>query len=239
MKIGIIGAMEQEIARLKEKMTEADVQHIASMDFYEGKLNDTPVVLVRSGVGKVNAAVCAEILCERFQVNKIINTGIAGSLDASIEIGDLVVSTDLVQHDMDVCIFGYAPGEIPQMKMLSFPADEKMRQAAAALCRRELPELHVHEGRIASGDVFVSSKEKKAAIASAFGAIAAEMEGAAIAQTAWLNKVPFVVIRAISDKADGSATMDYDTFEAMAIEHSLLLTEELVAYLSQHGDINE
>ena len=232
-KIGIIGAMEQEVARLKDILEDVEVSHIAAMDFYEGKMHGTPVVIVRSGVGKVNAAICTQILIDRYQADAIINTGIAGSLDASIDIGDIVVSTDLIQHDVDARVFGYAPGEIPQLKKLSFAADEHMRRLAAEICRQEIPGIHVHEGRSASGDIFVSSKEKKEEIAATFAASAAEMEGAAIAQTAWLNRIPFVVLRAISDKADGSAFMDYDAFESLAIEHSLILTEKFVERFTQ------
>ena len=237
-KIGIIGAMEPEIVRLKEAMEDVHTDSIASMIFHTGTLYGMPAVVVRSGVGKVNAGICTQILCGRYRVDGIINTGIAGSLDADIDIGDIVVSVDLIQHDVDACVWGYAPGEIPQMGICAFPADDNLRNLAVKICRQEIPAVHVYEGRIASGDVFVGSTEKKNWISKTFGARAAEMEGAAIAQAAWLNKIPCIVIRSISDKADQSSVMDYDAFEAMAVEHSVILTQKLVECLSQQGEVD-
>ena len=158
--IGIIGAMEVEVASLKERMQDVEITRKASMEFYAGVLEGKKVVVVRSGIGKVNAAICTQILIDDFHAEVVINTGIAGSL----------------------------------------------------------------EGRIASGDQFVADQGVKDFVVKEFGAYAVEMEGAAIAQAAYLNNVPFLVIRAISDKADGSAEMDYPTFEAMAAEHSFKLT---------------
>ena len=231
-KVGIIGAMEQEVAQLKERMEGALVRTMADMDFYEGTLEGKPCVVVRSGIGKVNAAICAQILATVFQVTAIINTGIAGSLQAEINIGDIVLSTDLVHHDMDAVGFGYALGQIPGMKEFSFEADDTLRTLAAEACKEVNPDIHVFCGRIASGDQFVSSQEKKDHISQNFHALCTEMEGAAIAQAAYLNHVPFLVVRAISDKADGSAHMDYATFEQKAIEHSVRLTARLLRSLS-------
>ena len=226
--IGIIGAMETEVARLKEMMEDVTVVTKASMEFYQGTLKGKKAVVVRSGIGKVNAGICAQILADVFQVDALINTGIAGSLNNDINIGDIVLSTDVVQHDVDAGAFGYKKGEIPQMGQLSFPADAKLRQLAADACREVNPEIQVFEGRIASGDQFVCDQGVKDNIVKEFSAYAVEMEGAAIGQAAALNGIPFLIIRAISDKADNSANMDYPAFEKLAIEHSVRLTQGML-----------
>lgn len=224
-KVGIIGAMEVEVAALKKEMTVTRTLTKAGMEFQEGILEGQEAVVVRSGIGKVNAAVCTQILADDFGVTAVINTGIAGSLKAEINIGDIVLSTDVLHHDMDATGFGYPVGQIPQMDVFSFAADEGMRALAKKVCEEVNPEIQVFEGRIVSGDQFISDKAVKEKISTNFAGYCTEMEGAAIAQTAFLNHIPFVIIRAISDKADDSATMDYSTFEAQAIEHSVRLTK--------------
>ena len=230
--IGIIGAMEVEVAILKEKMEDVRIIKKASMDFYEGILAGKKVVVVRSGIGKVNAGICAQILADVFSVDAIINTGIAGSLNKNINIGDIVLSTDVVQHVMDATGFGYRKGQIPQMPVFFFNADDNLRRLAAEVCKEVNPDIQVFEGRIASGDQFVCDQDVKNRIVSEFSAYATEMEGAAIGQAAYLNEIPFLVVRAISDKADGSAQMDYSEFEKKAIEHSVKLTLNMLARLA-------
>ena len=227
--IGIIGAMEVEVAILKEKMEDVRIIKKASMDFYEGILAGKKVVVVRSGIGKVNAGICAQILADVFSVDAIINTGIAGSLNKNINIGDIVPSTDVVQHDMDATGFGYRKGQIPQMPVFFFNADDNLRRLAAEVCKEVNPDIQVFEGRIASGDQFVCDQDVKNRIVSEFSAYATEMEGAAIGQAAYLNEIPFLVVRAISDKADGSAQMDYSEFEKAAVDHSVRLTLNMLA----------
>ena len=227
--IGIIGAMEVEVAILKEKMEDVRIIKKASMDFYEGILAGKKVVVVRSGIGKVNAGICAQILADVFSVDAIINTGIAGSLNKNITIGDIVLSTDVVQHDMDATGFGYRKGQIPQMPVFFFNADDNLRRLAAEVCKEVNPDIQVFEGRIASGDQFVCDQDVKNRIVSEFSAYATEMEGAAIGQAAYLNEIPFLVVRAISDKADGSAQMDYSEFEKAAVDHSVRLTLNMLA----------
>ena len=187
------------------------------------------VVVVRSGIGKVNAGICAQILADVFSVDAIINTGIAGSLNKNINIGDIVLSTDVVQHDMDATGFGYRKGQIPQMPVFFFNADDNLRRLAAEVCKEVNPDIQVFEGRIASGDQFVCNRDVKNRIVSEFSAYATEMEGAAIGQAAYLNEIPFLVVRAISDKADGSAQMDYSEFEKAAVDHSVRLTLNMLA----------
>lgn len=231
-KTGIIGAMEVEVASLKEAMETKRCVKRAGMDFFEGVLEGHEVIIVRSGIGKVNAAVCTQILVDEFHVDAVLNTGVAGSLKAEINIGDIVVSTDVVHHDMDAVNFGYPLGQIPQMSVFSFTADEGLRTIAKEVSKKVNPDIGVFEGRIVSGDQFISDKIRKEKISTEFGGFCTEMEGAAIAQTAWLNEVPFVIIRAISDKADDSADMDYGTFEKMAAENSVRLVRGFLKELN-------
>lgn len=229
--IGIIGAMEEEVAALKEDMDIQETVEKASMIFCKGTLCGKDVVVVRSGIGKVNAGICAQILVDIFQVDTLINTGIAGSLDARIDIGDMVISTDALHHDMDATKFGDELGQVPRMDTLSFPADETLVQKAVQANEKANPDIHTFTGRIASGDQFVASKEVKERIVENFHPLCVEMEGAGIAHAAYLNNISYVIIRAISDKADNSATMDYPTFERKAIAHSVRLVKELVTIL--------
>lgn len=231
--IGIIGAMEEEVGKLKEMMEDVKTQEIAGMVFCEGLLQGKEAVVVRSGIGKVNAALCSQILVDRYGVSALINTGIAGSLRAEINIGDIVLSSDSLQHDMDATGFGYEPGQIPRVDTLSFPADEKLVNLAKECCKEVNPEIGTWIGRVVSGDQFISDREKKNWIFSTFGGYCTEMEGAAIAQAAYLNQVPYLVIRAISDKADDSAGMDYAEFETAAIEHSVRLVAAMVQKMDE------
>ena len=228
-KTGIIGAMELEVETLKSKMAVSQIVKKAGMEFFEGSLNGARVVIVRSGVGKVNAALCVQILADLFEVTHIINTGVAGSLNAMLDIGDILVSRDAIHHDVDATIFGYKPGEVPQLGIREFPADERLMQLAKTTCERVNPDCHAVIGRVVSGDQFISSKEIKKKLSADFQGDCAEMEGTAIAHGAYLNQIPFVIIRAISDKADDSAEMDYPTFEKAAALHSAALVEEMVA----------
>ena len=221
--LGIIGAMDVEVAEVKKTMEHVTVETIANMEFYRGVLKGKEAVVVRSGIGKVNAAICTQILADHYRVSGVINTGIAGSLKNEINIGDIVLSTDAVQHDMDATGFGYPVGQIPQMKEFSFPADETLRKLAYDCCKKVNPEIGVFIGRVVSGDQFISDRVKKDWISKTFGGACTEMEGAAIAQAAYLNHIPFLIIRAISDKADDSANMDSSEFEAKAVKHSVNL----------------
>ncbi|MBO4458285.1 MAG: 5'-methylthioadenosine/adenosylhomocysteine nucleosidase [Butyrivibrio sp.] len=231
MKIGIIGAMEVEVATLKSNMTVKNTVKKASMEFFEGTIGNTEVVVVRSGIGKVNAGICVQILIDLFNVTHIINTGIAGSLNADINIGDIVLSTDACYHDVDITVFGYKKGEIPQIGAAEFKADEELREKAKASIKKAAPDIGVFEGRVCSGDQFISSSEVKDAIVRDHGGLCTEMEGAAIAQASYLNNTPFLIIRAISDKADGGAEVDYPTFEAKAAKDCAAIVMEIIAEL--------
>ena len=226
--IGIIGAMEEEVSQIADMMTGISEKIMADMVFKQGTVRGKDVVVVRSGIGKVNAAICTQILATVYNVDSVINTGVAGSLRNEINIGDIVLSTDALQHDMDATGFGYKPGVIPRMKTSDFEADTRLIEMAEQACREAVPEVGVFRGRVVSGDQFVSDKAAKDRIQENFDAYCTEMEGAAIAQAAYLNNIPFLIIRAISDKADGSATMDYSEFERKAIEHSVRLLENMI-----------
>ncbi len=223
--------MEVEVATLKSNMTVKNTVKKASMEFYEGTIGNTEVVVVRSGIGKVNAGICVQILIDLFNVTHVINTGIAGSLNADINIGDIVLSTDACYHDVDVTVFGYKKGEIPQIGAATFEADKELREKAKASIKKAAPDIGVFEGRVCSGDQFISSAEVKDAIIKEHGGLCTEMEGAAIAQASYLNNTPFLIIRAISDKADGGAEVDYPTFEAKAAKDCAAIVMEIIAEL--------
>ena len=230
-KIGIIGAMDEEVQILKGQMQKVQVRTIASMDFYEGELQGKDTVVVRCGIGKVNAAICTQILADLFQVDAVINTGVAGSLRNEIDIADIVLSTDTMQHDVDATGFGYEVGVIPRMESSVFKADQAMIDLAKEVCSQEISEVGVHTGRIVSGDQFISDSGKKTWLVETFQGYCTEMEGAAIAQAAQLNGLPFLIIRAISDKADHSAEMTYSEFEEIAIKNTVKLLNGLIAKL--------
>jgi len=233
-KLGIIGAMTIEVETLKEKLQDLKITQKAGMEFYEGNLEGLSCVVVQCGVGKVNAAMCVQVLCDCFAVTHIVNTGVAGSLCAELDIGDFVISKDAIYHDFKCSDLNpaYVVGQVPGLPVRFFPADEAMVRLAteaAQLVHKD----HVKVGTVASGDQFVSSKQVKEKIISDTGALCTEMEGTAIAHTAWRNQIPFVIIRAISDKADDSAQMDYPTFEAIAAERCAKVTQNLAKMLAE------
>lgn len=226
---GIIGAMDNEIALFRETMTVERTERCAAMDFYIGTLENTPAVLVKSGVGKVNAGICAQILISRFNVTKIINTGVAGALSEDLDIGDLVISTEAIQHDFDASVLGFAKGEILYTGMVAFPADEDLREKAVEAISVLYPDFSVNQGRICSGDQFISSLDQKQKIISEFGGLCCDMEGAAIAQACWLNSVPWVVLRAISDKVDGTGDVQFESFADLAAHCSASVVLHMLA----------
>ena len=226
--VGIIGAMDVEVTSLKEAANITNTTKIAEMEFCEGTLGDKNVVIVKCGMGKVNAGICAHTLINEFGCDKIINTGVAGSLDNQIDIGDVVVSIDAVQHDYDVSPIGFTKGEIPYTGLYAFPADEELRKAAVKAVQESAPDIHAFEGRICSGDQFISEKEQKEKIISDFGGMCCEMEGAAVAQACYLNNTPYVIIRAISDKPDETEFVDYKEFEAKAAEHCAKIVQYMI-----------
>lgn len=232
MKLGIIGAMKIEVDALKDNMKNRSITMYAGMEFCDGMLEDLPAVVVQCGVGKVNAALCVQILCDRFGVTHLVNTGIAGSLCAELDIGDLVVSRDAMYHDFDCCNFGYPHGKVPGMDVVAFPADENMMHYAVTAAEAVAPG-HVKIGRVATGDQFVCTKEQKNDIAENTQALCTEMEGGAIAHAAYRNGIPFAILRAVSDKADDSAKMDYPAFEAIAARRCATVVQTMAKQLKK------
>lgn len=220
MTIGIICAMEEELAPLKKVMSIKETRSKARMEFIKGTLEEKDVVMVISGIGKVNAAVCAQILADDYHVTHLINVGVAGGVKENIQPMDVVVATALLQHDMDVTAFGLKRGEIPRFESSLFKTDEKLTALALEGSKKN-EDYTTHEGIIVSGDQFISSKEKIEDLLETFDAAACEMEGAAIAQAADLNHIPFTVIRAISDNANTGASMDYEKFKDLAVENTV------------------
>lgn len=228
MKFGIIGAMDLETDLLIEKMAVTSKETIAQLTFYSGKIHDREVVVVTSGIGKVNAAVCTQILISTFGVEAVVNTGVSGAVHSELNIGDIVISTDCVEHDFDCTAFGYAPGTIPRMALSQFPADTKLVDLAYKASLKVVSDQAVYKGRVASGDQFVNTSARRTAIDEAFQAYTTEMEGAAIAHTCYLSQVPFVIIRAMSDKADGTAHENFDAFSRQAAATSSRIVEGLL-----------
>ncbi|GAA0115904.1 5'-methylthioadenosine/adenosylhomocysteine nucleosidase [Clostridium senegalense] len=219
MVIGIIGAMDEEVKGLIDEMDIESKKVKAMMEFNKGTLYGKNVVIVRCGIGKVNAAICTQILCDDYYVDKVINVGIAGGIGMEIYPGDIVIGSDLVQHDMDTSAFGDRIGQIPRLDVFDFKCDEKL----VKLCKEACNQLKNHKsfvGRIVSGDQFIGNVEKIKWLNSEFNALACEMEGASIAHAAYLNHVPFVVIRSISDNANNGAHIDYEKFKDIAVENS-------------------
>lgn len=229
--IGIIGAMDEEVMTLREKMTIKEVRSIASLEFYIGTLQENNIVLVMGGVGKVNAAMCTQVMIDCFHVDAIINTGVAGALNDALEIGDMVISSDMVQHDVDAVGFGYQLGQIPRMDVFSFPADEHLIRIAEKATDVLSQDINVYNKRILSGDKFIADSDMKHWLVDKFDGFCTEMEGAAIAQVAHINKTPFVIIRSISDKADDSAEVNFDEFVQVAANNSCKMVEKMLELL--------
>lgn len=220
---GIIGAMKEEVSTLKTKMSLDSIYHIAGLDFHKGKIGAKQVIIVRSGIGKVNASIATQILIDEFSTNEIINTGVAGGLNESLQIGDIVIAKSLRYNDFDVTAFGYKIGDIPRMDTSIFYSD-RMMMANILENGRKLG-YRISYGNISTGDQFVNHKQKEF-ISNTFNSDAVEMEGAAIAHVCYLNKIPFVIVRAISDKANGESPKVYSEFEKSAAEKSANLIME-------------
>lgn len=223
--IGIIGAMEEEVAILKDKLTDMNEISVAHVKFYRGKLNSKEVVLTQSGIGKVNAAISTTLLIEKFNPNLIINTGSAGALDESLSVGDMLISNDVVYHDVDATAFGYKLGQIPQMP-LEFKSDQELLKSV------ETENYNAKIGQIVSGDSFIGSVEQRLTIKRQFPeAMAVEMEATAIAQTCYQFNVPFIVTRAVSDLANGKADISFEEFLGEAAKSSSSIVEALIKVL--------
>lgn len=218
--IGIIGAMQEEIIELKKQIKNIKENTMAGFVFYSGILNKKDIILVQSGIGKVNSAICTTILIEQFNVTKIIFTGVAGGVNNDLNVGDIVISKDLIQHDVDATAFGAKYGQIPRMNQLEFKSDINLIELAKKSAKDIFTNEKIVVGRILSGDQFVSSIEKIKWLRDKFNGDCVEMEGASVAHVATLFNIPFVVIRSISDKADHSANIDFNKFVNIAANNS-------------------
>lgn len=228
--IGIIGAMDEEVALIKSAMNVESTIEKAGCIFLTGTIEDKKAVVVRCGIGKVNAAMCTQILIDLFNVDAVINTGVAGALADGITVGDVIVSEDALQHDMDCSPLGDPAGVIPRMKESIFKADKRLMDAAVEASKKVI-EGRTALGRVVSGDQFIASMDIKNRLRDMFLGSCAEMEGAAIAHICYMNNVPYVIIRNISDAADGSADVSFAEFCRTAVEHSGRIVLEMLKNL--------
>lgn len=232
MKIGIIGAMEQEVAILREQIENCSTALDAGLEFYSGQLHGHEVILTKSGIGKVAAAMAASLLLERFSPDIIINTGSAGGYDPSLNVGDIVISNEVRHHDVDLTVFGYEIGQVPQMPA-AFNSDPKLitlaKQSLENLGTEIMGDIKAVEGLICTGDTFMNDPAKVEYARSNFpNMIAVEMEAAAIAQVCHLFKIPFVVIRSLSDIAGKESGQSFEEYLVVAAKHSSALVSEMI-----------
>lgn len=226
--IAIVGAMDVEIEKLIPQIEQRQTTTLRGHTYYTGTLKGHKIVLTRSGIGKVNAAVTTTELINEFDVNSVIFTGIAGAVHPDLEPADVVIGTSLVQHDVDLTAFGMDEGHMSGFDSRLFPADPTLVANATTAATAVAGKERVHQGIIATGDQFVANKDDVKDIYQEFNAMALEMEGAAVAQVASLYQTPFVVIRTISDKADGSAHSDYEKMKAVTAHHSANITLKML-----------
>lgn len=226
-KIGIIGAMQEEIDTLIPILENMQVEDISHLKFYIGTYNNIQMIVVRCGVGKVNAAMCTQILVDKFNPDYVINIGVAGAVSDVVSIGDIVLSTYLVEHDFDCTAFGYEKGIIPRLESSKFIADDELLKIAEK-SKNILSDINFFNGVIVSGDVFVSSKTMKDDLYMRYGAMCTEMEGASIAHVCYLNLKPFLVIRSMSDQADGDAPDNFNEFVLKSAENSKTFIQEMI-----------
>ena len=224
--VGIIGAMEPEVEALIAAIDTPTTETVSGITFHTGKIGEKTVAIAKCGIGKVFAAVCAQTMIMKYSPSILVNTGVGGALASGISTGDIVIATDLCQHDMDTSAIGDPKGLVSGINVIYFDADK--RAGEILINSAKSLGLNARLGRIASGDKFIASKEDKERITADFGADACEMEGCAIAQVAFINKTPCAVVRAISDSADGEATMDYPTFLPIAASNSTKMTLSLI-----------
>ncbi|ASB88145.1 5'-methylthioadenosine/S-adenosylhomocysteine nucleosidase [Bacillus sonorensis] len=227
MKIAVIGAMEEEVTILRSKLEQTNREVIANCEFTSGTYEGKEVVLLKSGIGKVNAAMSTTILLDRFKPDVVINTGSAGGFHHSLNVGDIVISTEVRHHDVDVTAFEYEYGQVPNLPA-AFRADDKLVKTAEAEAS-DLGTFQVVKGTIATGDSFMSDPERVAFIRGKFKDLCAvEMEAAAVAQVCHQFDIPFVVIRALSDIAGKESEISFDKFLEQAAKHSTELVLRMI-----------
>ena len=223
--IGIIGAVIEEAEAIKKEIRDINSNVINGISFFTGKFNDKDVVFVQSGIGKVNAAITATLLIEKFEVNEVIFSGVAGSLDEKLKVGDVVIGRDIVQHDVDATAFGYKMGQIPQMKEWAFESDKELIEKTGNISDFDHP---IFYGRILTGDQFVSKKDLKIQLGKDFEALCVDMESGAVAQVCTRLGVKFLIIRSISDSITDESGMEYETFVKLAAKNSTKILENII-----------
>lgn len=227
MKLGIIVAMSEELEIILQEMKKEKTEVHANMEFHVGELLGKKVVAVVCGIGKVNSSICTQILISEYRVSKVINIGIAGGIGKDIVPGDIIIGDSLVQHDIDATAFGDKVGQIPRLDTFDFKSDKDLVNLAKKACE-EKTDHNSYIGRIATGDQFIADVNKIKWLSEEFDALACEMEGGSIAHTCYLNKIPFVVIRSISDNANTGAHMDFEKFKYMAVENSSNILKSII-----------
>lgn len=227
--IGLIGAMDEEIELFKKNMKGINQYQKANMVFYTGKFLGKDVTLVKSGVSKVNAAVCTQVLIDKFKVNNIIFTGVAGAIDPKLNIGDIVISKDAVHHDIYVKFLGLERGQIPYSDLRFFEANKRLRDIAKKV---KIKDATIIEGRILTGENFIEDQKIKSELRKELEGDCIEMEGAAVAQVCTLNKIPFLIIRTISDRAEGEASQEFLEFTKKVANNSLIIVDEIIKKLN-------
>ena len=233
MRIGLLGAMAEEVAELVGCMDVSESVRKGQTDFHIGTLEGQPVVLAYSGIGKVNAAATVQMMVDCFDIHMLIFTGVAGGVDPRLDVGDIIISEDSVQHDFDSTAFGYDRGRIPRLKKKLFYADRQLVERfllAARRLKEEMGNVQIIPGRVLSGDQFIASSERNRELFALFGGQCVEMEGAAAAHVCYLNQIPYVIVRAISDRADQSAKVDFRSFVIQAVEHSCKLVRVVLRH---------
>jgi adenosylhomocysteine nucleosidase len=228
--IGIIGAMAEEVKLLLEQMEGTQQERHAGLSFYTGTFHDRKVVVTQSGVGKVNAAVCTQTLIDRYGAKAVLFTGVAGAVDPKLNIGDIVVSSSCLQHDVDVTALGYPRGTVPFQDVSEYPSDANLVRLAQEAGELVYPG-RCHTGKVLSGDQFIADRSTVRRLYEEFEGACTEMEGAAVAQVCYMNEVPHVVIRSMSDKADGSAHVNFAEFTVLAADRSFAIVSEMVQKL--------
>lgn len=229
--VGIIGAMAEEIELLLAQMQNKSIHRHAGIEYVSGTLHDRRIIVCKSGVGKVNAAVCTQLLIDRFGVEAIIFTGVAGALDPGLDIGDIVISHSSAQHDMDVRALGFPRGVIPYQEVSEFHADPHLVMLAEQAGERAFPG-RCSVGKVLSGDQFVADRGLVKQLREEMGGACTEMEGAAVAQVCYMNGIPYVIIRSMSDKADGTAHVNFAEFAQAAANRSFVIVDDMIRHLA-------
>lgn len=226
---GIICAMNLEVEGVIALMTDTEEKTIDGVTFYKGNLGKSEVVAVECGIGKVNAAICTRMMIDFYKPDCIINSGVAGALSTQVSVGDIVIATSAVQHDYDSTAFGDPKGLItcPNGNIINFPADEELSQK---LCEAadKLEDTRVFRGVVATGDKFVSDSEERLSIGKEFSALACEMEGGAMAQVCYRARVPFAILRSISDDIGHNTTVDFNEFKVMAAKKTVDVLSDIL-----------